>query len=109
MWHGQSVYGEMIRVPLILWGPGRVPQGVDIEEPVQLIDVMPTLLELSGLALPEGAQGQSLRPLLVAGRRRRGRPAAGSAGRVIAEKQPMGGDDYPAPASRTRSSTAAGS
>ena len=34
-----------MRVPLIFWGPGRVPQGVKVEEPVQLIDVMPTLLE----------------------------------------------------------------
>ena len=27
MFHGQSVYGEMIRVPLIFWGPGRVGEG----------------------------------------------------------------------------------
>src|SRR5262249_41236541 len=44
MWHGQSVYGEMIRVPLVLWGPGRVPNGAKVKEPVELIDVMPTLL-----------------------------------------------------------------
>jgi arylsulfatase A-like enzyme len=65
MFHGQSVYGEMIRVPLILWGPGHVPQGLKVEEPVQLVDLMPTLLDLSRLRAPAEVQGQSLRPLLA--------------------------------------------
>jgi arylsulfatase A-like enzyme len=97
MWHGQGVYGEMIRVPLILWGPGRVPKGTRVEEPVQLIDVMPTLLDLSGLRVPAGAQGQSLRPLLA------GPPGGGVVAAkggwekrpVIAERQPIGRDDFP--------------
>ena len=90
MWHGQSVYGEMIRVPLILWGPGRVAKGVNVDEPVELIDVMPTLLDLSGVPLPAGVQGQSMRPLLTkeAGGGWKRRPP-------IAEKQPMGGTDFP--------------
>ncbi|HEX5760340.1 MAG TPA: sulfatase [Thermoanaerobaculia bacterium] len=88
MWHGQSVYGEMIRVPLIFWAPGRVPAGVEVEEPVQLIDVMPTLAELSGLAAPREVQGRSLGPLL-GGKGWKRRP-------VIAEKQPMGATDHPA-------------
>jgi arylsulfatase A-like enzyme len=97
MWHGQSIYGEMIRVPLILWGPGRVPTGVKVEEPVGLIDVMPTLLEYAGLPPPPGIQGQSLRPLLASDRQTGGL-AAGSGWKrrpVIAEKQPMGGTDHP--------------
>ncbi len=97
MWHGQSVYGELIRVPLILWGPGRIPKGSRIEEPVELIDVMPTLLELSGLRVPKEAQGQSLRPLFAGPP---GKSAAGAGGGwakrpVIAERQPLGRDDYP--------------
>jgi len=97
MWHGQSVYGEMIRVPLIFWAPGRVGKGLKIDEPAQLIDVMPTLLDLSGLRAPEVAQGQSLKPLLVPGRAG-GQPAAGGGWQkrpLIAEKQPMGGKDFP--------------
>jgi arylsulfatase A-like enzyme len=35
-----------------------------VEPTVQMIDVMPTLLDLSGLPLPEGAQGRTLVPLL---------------------------------------------
>lgn len=94
MWHGQSVYGEMIRVPLIFWAPGRIPRGLDLQEPVQLVDVMPTLLELSGLAPPKDVQGQSLRPLLVASGG--GVKAAGWERRpLVAEKQPMGTGDHP--------------
>ena len=64
-WHGQSVYGELTQVPLILWGPGRIPAGRQIGDTVQTIDLMPTVLELSGLPAPDNLQGQSLLPLLV--------------------------------------------
>jgi arylsulfatase A-like enzyme len=97
MWHGRTVYGEMMRVPLIFWSPGRLPHGLKVPEPVQLIDVMPTLLDLSGLPIPKEAQGQTLRPLLSPG---------GAAGTVaanggwkrrplISEKNPFGGHDFP--------------
>jgi arylsulfatase A-like enzyme len=98
MWHGHTVYGEMIRVPLLLWAPGRIPAGLKIDEPVQLVDVMPTLLELSGLPVPPGVQGQSLRPLLGTAPRAGVVAAAGGWNRrpLIAEKQPTaGGDDFP--------------
>ncbi len=97
MWHGHTVYGEMIRVPLILWAPGRVAARQVIDEPVSLIDVMPTLLEMSGLRVPPAAQGQSLRPLLgkeggtgvvTADSGWKRRP-------VIAEKQPMSNKEHP--------------
>ncbi len=59
----------MINVPLMLRGPGLVPRGKVVDETVQSIDLMPTLLELSRLPVPERAQGQSLLPLLVDGER----------------------------------------
>jgi arylsulfatase A-like enzyme len=97
MWHGQSIYGEMIRVPLILWAPGRIPKGTRVEEPVPLLDVMPTLLDLSGLPVPKVAQGQTLRPLVAA--RAGGGVVAAKGGRekrpVIAEKYPIGRDRFP--------------
>lgn len=64
--HGQSVYGELNRVPMLLWGPGFVPSGVTLEPTVQTIDLMPTLLELAGLEAPPGLQGRSLVPLMHA-------------------------------------------
>ena len=88
MWHGQSIYGELIRVPLILWGPGSLAKGVKIDEPVELVDVMPTLLDLSAISPPAGMQGQSMRPLLAKGSGWKRRPP-------IAERQPMGGTDFP--------------
>jgi len=55
---------RVIRIPLILWYPGVLPAGRIVEDPVQCIDVMPTVLELAGAAVPTGAEGQSLMPLI---------------------------------------------
>ncbi len=66
-WHGNSVYGEMTSVPMVLWWPGVVPSGRVVSEVVESISLMPTLLELSGVRVPDEAQGQSLVPLLVEG------------------------------------------
>ncbi|MCH7824963.1 MAG: sulfatase [Acidobacteria bacterium] len=63
--HGNSAYGEMVNVPLFFRWPDVVPAGVVVDELVQLIDVMPTVLELAGLSVPEEAQGQSLIPLMA--------------------------------------------
>jgi arylsulfatase A-like enzyme len=63
MFHGQTVYGEMNNVPLVLWRPGALPAGRVVEETVQIVDVMPTLLGMSGLRAPAEAQGTSLAPL----------------------------------------------
>jgi arylsulfatase A-like enzyme len=95
MWHGQGVYGEMIRVPLILWGPGRLAPGARVEEPVSLIDVMPTLLELSGLKGSPEMQGRSLRPLLTGGSGAVASRGGWEARPVISEKQPQGDSEHP--------------
>jgi arylsulfatase A-like enzyme len=65
--HGNSVYGELTNVPLIFWGPAAVARGRVVDGPVQLIDVMPTLLDLAGVRPPAGLQGRSLAPALRAG------------------------------------------
>ena len=64
MFHGLSAYGEVSRVPLVMRWPGTLSAGLEIEEPVEIIDLMPTLLELSRLSGPEPQQGRSLLPLL---------------------------------------------
>jgi arylsulfatase len=97
MWHGQSTYGEMARVPLILRWPGQVRAGRVVEEAVQLIDVMPTLLDISRLQHPEGLQGQSLIPLITGEGpiTTNGTAAAASGWRrrpVIVEKQSSGAE-----------------
>src|SRR6185436_848456 len=93
--HGQSVYGELNNMPLVLWGPGVVPAGRTVDETVQTVDLMPTLLELSGLHVPPGVQGHSLAPLLSGGASAGAvRAAAASTRPAISEKaeiKDMGG------------------
>lgn len=62
--HGRDLYDELLHVPLILAAPGRLPQGVVSEAQVRLLDVMPTILDWAGLAIPDDVQGESLLPLL---------------------------------------------
>ena len=62
--HGWDAYGEMLNVPLMFSWPGHIPAVRD-DTVVESINVYPTLLELSRLAVPEQAQGQSLLPLMA--------------------------------------------
>ena len=64
-WEG-ALLGEFeSRVPLIFIWPGHIEGGRRIEEPVSMIDVLPTVLELAGLPPAEIAQGHSLAPVLL--------------------------------------------
>ena len=65
MFHGQSVYGELARAPLFMRWPNGLPKGQVVDEVIQSVDVMPTLLELGGLPGPDGMQGQSMLPLIL--------------------------------------------
>ncbi len=67
--HGQSTYGEMINVPLFFQWPGVVPAGARVSQTVQAIDVLPTILDLARIPVAAEAQGQSLLPLLVDGKK----------------------------------------
>jgi choline-sulfatase len=58
--HGILLYREVLRVPLILKLPRSLQGGTTISRPVQLIDVLPTLLSLLALRPPEGLKGTSL-------------------------------------------------
>ena len=61
--HGHSVYQELTHSALLMWNPKLLPKVRRVSEPVQLIDVMPTVLDLLGLPAPSLIQGQSLAPL----------------------------------------------
>jgi arylsulfatase A-like enzyme len=60
MTHGSSLYRELIHVPLILWGPGRIPAGTEIDTPVSLTALPATLLEEAGEAQHPDFPGLSL-------------------------------------------------
>lgn len=57
-------YEEAVRTALIMSLPGVIPSGKAEPSLVELIDVVPTLLELCGLTRPSNLQGRSLLPLL---------------------------------------------
>jgi arylsulfatase A-like enzyme len=58
--HGATVYQELVHVPLILRLPGGQHAGRVVEQPVALIDVAPTVLDIAGIEIPEAFQGTSL-------------------------------------------------
>ena len=63
--HGHAMWEEIVRVPLIIWGPD-VLEGRE-SRAVSLVDVAPTLLEWVGVPIPEDFHGQSLLPNLLTG------------------------------------------
>jgi arylsulfatase A-like enzyme/Flp pilus assembly protein TadD len=67
--HSMFVYESALRVPLILWRPGRLPAGKVVREPVRATDLAPTLLELLGAPPLTTPHARSLVPLIE------GRPA----------------------------------
>lgn len=60
-----TLYDRGTAVPLMVRYPGRVPAGKVVEGLVNSIDIMPTMLDLAGLEIPEKVQGRSLVPLLT--------------------------------------------
>ena len=48
--HGTTLYQELVRVPLVLWGPDLLAAPRVIESPVAIIDLMPTLLTIAGVS-----------------------------------------------------------
>jgi arylsulfatase A-like enzyme len=62
--HGTSLYEEVLRVPLIWHGPGRIAAGRRVGGVVSLADVAPTVLDLLALPRPPLVQGESLAPLV---------------------------------------------
>jgi arylsulfatase A-like enzyme len=66
---GPMHYDGLIRVGCLIAGPG-IPQGRVVEEPVSLVDIHPTFLELAGVADDRPRHGRSLVPV-IAGEERR--------------------------------------
>ena len=56
----RDVYEGGIRVPMIVWGPGRVPAGRTSDQVWAMWDVLPTVAELTGARAPGGIDGISM-------------------------------------------------
>ncbi len=53
------------KIPLLFVWPGHINGGQRFDQPVSMIDVLPTILDLLDLPMPEVMMGQSLAPLLM--------------------------------------------
>lgn len=69
MGHGQSLFQELLAVPLIIKPPADWPVAVggSVDATVELRDITPTILEAAGVAMPDGVEAPSLVPLMRPG------------------------------------------
>lgn len=58
--HGHTLHAELLHIPLVMVAPGYLPAGGVCSSPVSLLDIMPTVLEISGAPIPKYLVGQSL-------------------------------------------------
>jgi arylsulfatase A-like enzyme len=62
---GPYFYDCLTRVPLMIRWPKHFQAGRNVDALVELVDIVPTLLEATGIPVPPGVQGRSLMPLLT--------------------------------------------
>lgn len=62
--HGFNVFNPCLRIPLILYFPGIVPEGERRQSVVSSLDIFPTILDLARVSYPPGLEGSSVVPLL---------------------------------------------
>jgi choline-sulfatase len=63
--HGFFIYESVMHVPFIVRAPIAATRGRVVEDPVRLVDIMPTALELLGVTSPSAMDGRSLVPLMA--------------------------------------------
>jgi arylsulfatase A-like enzyme len=61
--HGETLFNHVLHVPLGFYWPGKIASGTS-EAPVELIDIMPTVLDLLSVKAPPNLDGTSLRPVI---------------------------------------------
>jgi arylsulfatase A-like enzyme len=68
-WHKAVAYEGAARIPFLVQAPERygVKPGTVVSEIVALEDVMPTLLDMAGVAIPGSVEGKSLLPMMRQG------------------------------------------
>jgi arylsulfatase A-like enzyme len=74
--HRNSLFDEVIRIPLIIRYPERVPAGRRYRQQARMIDLLPTAVDLLGVPWDyRDLMGQSLAPLFAGGKLPRDDPA----------------------------------
>lgn len=62
--HGLLLYDEALRVPLIVKPAAGQGAGRRVSDVVQLVDIVPTILDLAKAPIPDNLRGLSLKPLI---------------------------------------------
>jgi len=63
-WQKQTLFEDATRVPLIIAGPGIKNNKEIINNPVELVDLYPTIMDLVQMQTPKFVSGKSIVPLL---------------------------------------------
>lgn len=58
--HGETLYDDIVRVPLLVKLPGNARAGTRVPWQVRAVDVAPTIVEAAGLAPPEAWRGATV-------------------------------------------------
>jgi arylsulfatase A-like enzyme/Flp pilus assembly protein TadD len=66
--HGFFIYESALRVPLVIRVPRATAPSRQVDAPVSLIDIVPTVAALVGAPAPKRTQGVDLSPWLLGGR-----------------------------------------
>jgi arylsulfatase A-like enzyme/Flp pilus assembly protein TadD len=85
--HGIFLYDETIQVPLLIKLPLAASAGKRVQNRVELVDVMPTLLQAADVAVPPEVQGQSLLDII--------KPGASKATQTWRDRPAYSETDYP--------------
>ncbi len=64
LWKKRVFYEQNVCVPFVLSCPSLLPQNKVVEEPVEMIDFIPTLMEMSGIKADNSIAGRSLMTLI---------------------------------------------
>ena len=63
-WQKQTLFENATRIPLIISAPNSENKGEKSMSPVELIDLYPTLMDLTNISIPQHVVGKSLVPLI---------------------------------------------
>ena len=64
LWKKRVFYEQNVKVPFIMSCPALLPKNKVVTELVEMIDFVPTLMEMCGLDVPNSIDGRSLLPLM---------------------------------------------
>lgn len=63
--HGANLYDPSTRVPFVIRLPTFITHGHRIDDPVELVDLAPTILDVVGVPIPDSMEGESLMGVIL--------------------------------------------